>query len=410
METKNIEHLLHNVSIIEKKYDSLAEITGEHYNIFDILGKKSDELSHSLILSNLLNAKGKHGQKDLFLKLFIEIIENNFTEDANKISFFKNFNTETSKANTEFFTGNIELDNGGRIDIIISQANKNIIIENKIYAKDQDSQLIRYNNYDKNAPIIYLTLNGKDASKESKKHLQNGKEYLCISYQKEILIWIEKCIEKMANKPIIRETLNQYLNLIKTITNQSTNNNMSEEIKDLIRRDFKSANEIAKNYEIAKNDICNNIRNTVKSILESEIGSKYFITYANSQVSDKNSKIFLELKEFPKLGIFFGIEPFSGNGNKGSKLFTGILDINQNNKHFFQEYSSKGSWWFEKIIFIPFEDYKIDFSDLDFLNMLANNEKKQIELAENLAAQIIFYVNSKENSIIKICQEITAKI
>ncbi len=226
----------------------------------------------------------------------------------------------------------------------------------------------------------------------------------------EIINWIEQCIEKTANKPIIRETLNQYLNLVKTITNQSTNNNMSEEIKDLIKRDFKSASEIAKNYEIAKNDICNNVRNTVKSILESEIGSKYFITYANSQVSDKNSKIFLELKEFPKLGVFFGIEPFSGNGNKGSELFTGILDINQNNKHFFQEYSSKGSWWFEKITFTPFDDCKIDFSDIDFLSLLANNEKKQIELSENLATQIITYIISREADLYKTCKEITQKV
>lgn len=406
MEIKNIEHLLHNVSVIKNKYDSLAEITGEHYNVFDILGKRSDELSHSLILSNLLNAKGKHGQKDLFLKLFIEIIKNGFTEDANKISFFKNFNTETSKANTEFFAGNINFENGGRIDIIISQANKNIIIENKIYAKDQDSQLVRYNNFDRYAPILYLTLDGRDASKKSKKNLQNRKEYLCISYQKEILIWIEKCIEKTANKPIIRETLNQYLNLIKTITNQSTNNNMSEEIKNLIKRDFKSASEIAKNYEVAKNDICNNVRDTVKLILESAIGSKYFITYANSLVSDKNSKIFLESKEFSKLDIFFGIEPFSGIGNKGSELFIGILDINQKNKKFFDKYSSKGSWWVEKVNFTSFEDYKIDFSNLDFLSLLAKNQDKQIQLAKELAHQIITYIHSQEEYVEKICKQI----
>ncbi|HJS00641.1 MAG TPA: PD-(D/E)XK nuclease family protein, partial [Flavobacterium sp.] len=345
---KNIEHLLYNVAIIEKKYDDLAEITGEHYNIFDILGKRSDELSHSSILSNLLNTKGKHGQKDLFLKLFIEIIKNGFITDEKKVQFFKDFKTETSKAETEKFTGKVDYiaEQGGRIDILVNNGNSNLIIENKVYAGDQPLQLVRYNEFDKNAPILYLTLDGKEPKDISKGNLKKGIDYCCISYQVEIANWIEQCIEKTANKPIIRETLNQYLNLIKSLTNQSTNNNMSEEIKDLIKRDFKSANEIVKNYEIAKNDICNNVRDTIKSILELEIGSKYSITYANSQVSDKNSKIFLELKNHTGLNIFFGVEPFSGKGGIGSELFLGILDIEQKNKLVFEKYDDfKKGWW-----------------------------------------------------------------
>jgi hypothetical protein len=67
-----LKALLQNVAIIEKKYNDLAEYSGEHFNVFDILGVRSNELSHSSILTNLLDAKGKHGQKDVFLKLFLE--------------------------------------------------------------------------------------------------------------------------------------------------------------------------------------------------------------------------------------------------------------------------------------------------------------------------------------------------
>ena len=66
-----IKNLLNQVSFIQKKYNDLAEYSGEHYNIFDVLGVRSDELSHSAILVNLMDAQGKHGQKDTFLKLFI---------------------------------------------------------------------------------------------------------------------------------------------------------------------------------------------------------------------------------------------------------------------------------------------------------------------------------------------------
>jgi hypothetical protein len=410
MDLKNIEHLLYNVSIIEQKYNSLAEITGEHYNVFDVLGKRNDELSHSLIISNLLNAKGKHGQKDLFLKLFIETIQTKFLSNISKQSFFQNFNTLASKAITEKFAGEVNDDEGGRIDIIINQGSNNIIIENKIYARDQNSQLLRYYNYDKNAPIIYLTLDGKDASENSKKGIENGQEYICISYENEIINWIEKCIEKVANKPVIRETLIQYLNLINSITNQSTNNTMSEEIKELIKRDFGSASEIVKNYNEAKNDICNKIRDTTKDILKLKLSHKYEITYADSLVSEKNSKIFLKLKDYKDIGVFFGIEPFSGNGNKRNELFLGILDIHKNNKAYFDKYFSKGSWWVEKLNFRPFEDYQIDFSNLDFLSLLAKNEDKQIELAKELADQIIKYINSQEKYVLEVCKKIKHNI
>jgi len=234
-----IKNLLQQVSIIQKKYDDLAEYSGEHYNVFEILGVKNDELSHSSILTNLLNTNGTHGQKDLFLKLFIETVKNTFENDEPKMQLFKDFDTKNSKAEKEKFAGRVNYkdEQGGRIDIIINDRKNNIIIENKIYAGDQPLQLVRYNEYDKKAPILYLTLDGKDASEGSKKNLKCGHEYACISYQIDIVSWLEKSIKEMANKPIVRETLNQYLFLIKNLTNLSNNTKMSEEIIKIIMND-----------------------------------------------------------------------------------------------------------------------------------------------------------------------------
>ena len=55
----NLKNLLNQVSIIQKKYDDIAEYSGEHYNVFDILGVTANELSHSAIITNMLDAKGK---------------------------------------------------------------------------------------------------------------------------------------------------------------------------------------------------------------------------------------------------------------------------------------------------------------------------------------------------------------
>jgi hypothetical protein len=230
MEVKNIIPLLTNVALIKNKYDEIAKITGENFNVFKILGLTTNEVrTHSAFLSELLNPKGNHGQGDLFLKLFLT-------------QFELEFETKNAIVEIEKHTGfiNEEYTEGGYIDIIISNGKKAIIIENKIYAGDQSNQLVRYSNYTKkiyglnNFHLLYLTLNGKDASHESKGQLVLNSDYHLISYENDILDWLELCKKESVSLPILRETILQYINLIKYLTNQSTNNKMSTEIIDEI--------------------------------------------------------------------------------------------------------------------------------------------------------------------------------
>ena len=250
-----IKNLLQQVSIIQKKYDDLAEYSGEHYNVFDILGVRSDELSHSAILTNLLDAKGRHGQKDIFLKLFIEQIHP-LLEKSRYSEYINSFETENATAKKEIHIGGVkhETAEGGRVDIVVSSGNKHLVIENKIYAGDQDQQLLRYDNHYKNDPIIYLTRLGSEPSPTSKGDLVLGIDFICISYHTDISNWLEQCIKEMSNKPIIRETLNQYLFLIKSLTNQSNNNKMSEEIINIVLKD-ESNFEVFKEIYNVKNKI-----------------------------------------------------------------------------------------------------------------------------------------------------------
>jgi hypothetical protein len=286
-ETKEINNLLQQVSLIVKNYLKIAEITGENYNVFNVLGLKSDELSHSAILANLLNVKGSHGQKDLFLKLFIEVIQDKFCEanfqnsDENlifnfsKIQKLEEFETEKSKAEKEKHLGrvNIETADGGFIDIYISDGKNSIVIENKIYAGDQDKQLERYSKVDPMAPVFYLNLFGKNATENSAQNLKENIDYYVITYREDITNWLEKCIEKVANKPILRETLNQYLNLIKELTNQSSNNDMKKEI---INEIIKSPESFATSMRISNsiNEAKLKIWKTFGEILVKELQAK----------------------------------------------------------------------------------------------------------------------------------------
>lgn len=133
-------------NILEKnnvKKDEKA-LRGEQFNIFGLLGVSSSEVRlHSAILGELLNPKGSHGAGSRFL---LEFIKQNIPQWGK----FTEEQLDNATVDLEVPIGEKTDDAGGRIDIRIVIGDKAIIIENKIYAGDQDAQLLRYHNYGKN--------------------------------------------------------------------------------------------------------------------------------------------------------------------------------------------------------------------------------------------------------------------
>jgi len=207
---------------------------GENYNLFSILNIERYELKHSALIANLLDPKGSHGCGDAFLKAFFEI--------ALKGTAYPFESSTPPQSHTEHYTGLIAGDTGGRIDILVESKSSHygLIIENKIYAGDQDKQLTRYDNYGKKTfgadryLLVYLTLFGSEAS-EGSTAKGNAKEvdYLCLSYAEDILRWLEQCVRLSDNKPLVRESLNQYIRTIKQLTYQDMNQENIQEIIDL---------------------------------------------------------------------------------------------------------------------------------------------------------------------------------
>ena len=205
---------------------------GENYNLFSILSIERYELKHSALIANLLDPKGSHGCGDAFLRAFFEI--------ALKDLAYPFEDCTPPHSYTEYYTGPIAGDTGGRIDILVKSSHYGLIIENKIYAGDQDKQLTRYDNYGKTTfgadryLLVYLTLYGYDASKESTA-TKSAEEvgYLRLSYAEDILRWLEQCVRLADNKPLVRESLNQYIRTIKQLTYQDMNQKDIEKIIDL---------------------------------------------------------------------------------------------------------------------------------------------------------------------------------
>jgi len=305
----SLGNLLIQVSAFIKKYESIAEITGENFNIFKVLGLETNEVqTHSAFLTELLNLEGSHGRKDVFLKLFIDQMKNKFSKEEIFLMRFQNFKPETSRAYTEYHVGfiNESRNEGGRIDILIKdKANTAIIIENKINAGDQKNQLVRYNNAYPNAPIFYLTLNGSQPSGESNGSLKNGKEFVCISYEEDVIKWLDQCLKEAVNHPILRESIRQYINLIKLLTNQTMNDKMSEEIA----------------RTIAKND------DFIKALFELQ---------KSNIMADVRKELIIKLKEqFAKLSLELNLDlEWDPNINKGLASDCKLKLLNTSTKYY----------------------------------------------------------------------------
>lgn len=222
-----------SICALEQAQQEERNRKGENYNLFSILRIEDSELKHSALIANLLDPKGSHGCGDAFLRAFFEI--------ALKERAYPFEDCTLPDSYTEHYIGPIAGDTGGRIDILVeSSYYYRLIIENKIYAGDQDKQLIRYDNYGKTDLeadrylLVYLTLFGNEASEGSTaKGSAKEVDYLCLSYAEDILRWLEQCVRLAYDKPLVRESLNQYIQTIKQLTYQDMNQENIQKIIDL---------------------------------------------------------------------------------------------------------------------------------------------------------------------------------
>lgn len=210
----NVEKLLNEIGklvVAQNERTKERYSHGELFNVFNILGLESKEVRlHSALLAELLSPNGMSGVGNAFQKAFLAILglPENYIVDG--------------KVSVELSIGTTTDSERGRIDIIMEDGNHAIIIENKIYAQDQPAQLLKYTNFAKNNypygyRLLYLTLDGKEACDDS----AQGCPYQCISYKNEISKWLEECARISFDRPLVRETIRQYINLIKQLTNQS---------------------------------------------------------------------------------------------------------------------------------------------------------------------------------------------
>lgn len=401
------ENLLKQVQVKIQHSKEISALKGENFNLFSILNMETSENNtHSRFLAELLNPRGKHELKNEFLKSFIDVVFEPYLKDN---IIMQRFDTASAKVFLEKYIGRRDDDHkiGGRVDIVITDKNGySILIENKINALDQNAQIERYCNYNTTkCVVIYLTLQGKEPEISSKGQLVNGNDFFCLSYKNDIITWLGYCLKEAADKPILRESIKQYIILLKKITGQLTNNKMSEDVKKLILNNLESAGAISNNFNEAIEDILKKIRYRLRDRLRNDERLSDYTIRDLGKIQDKNSKLWFYHKDInDDFGVYFGIEPFSGKGNRRNQLFIGIIDIESRHEDLFREYAPELEviYWWRDVEDLLYEDSKIYFSNLKLLQRLGSSDEELNRFIEVLTLQTISYIKRNEDFLFKI--------
>lgn len=325
MENNLFRTWLNSITQIIKKQQEIAAIRGENYNLFKVIHMTSNETSvHSAFIADLLNPKGLHGMGDAFLRLFVETIDTHGID----------FDIRGCKVEIEKVIGPRTETTGGRLDIIVYNKEQAIIIENKIYAEDQEAQMLRYHNYAQKYYngkhlLLYLSLDGlvHDINFTTKGHVIEDKDFYTISYKEDILTWLEKCRQLAVERPLLREGISHYINLVKYLTHTNMSSQAKNEMADIILKDptyIKNLNAYAAAIETSKKAL------TIK--FWKELFSKIFDVYGEQlhivQIDDKTKALYPPTEErIVNLAQMFKLKR---EGNKNGYSFGFAISIASN--------------------------------------------------------------------------------
>ena len=289
-----------------------------NYNILTSVLSKSDEVRlHSRMIFSLLDTNGKHYQSNLFLDKFLNVLN---------IDNFK-FNTQNCSIYKEY----------QNIDLYLTDGDKHIIIENKVYAKDQKDQIKRYIEIiqeeneslsTEDIIVIYLSIDKKEPTTYSLGDLKIEDNFIkrksekitlfkSIHYKYEILQWLKSSQYEVQNITNLNEVFNQYIDVVKMLNNQYKDKIMN--LSDYIKENesiYKIAVEIQAALPKARKNIINNFFKNVISSLQLTLGDDWRVEL----VGDLSKRYSFPLRIYKEQWI----------GKKGNNLIFGF-EFNKNN-------------------------------------------------------------------------------
>ena len=334
MDEEKLKILLNNLKEPVEEYKKLqADRKDTGFNIFYLI---SDyyyrETFHGDIIAALLSPEEKHNAKDLYLKLFLEMVnhELNKTGKGLYVPFYEN-----AIVKREMGTNDGEL--RGRIDLFIEGKDKHcVVVENKLNnAPDTLLQLPKYYNdlkkkgYTVDA-FVYMPLDPRkkpyDNDWKDEKNYINEHLVIIPAYSKEgvnlINNWLEPAVEK-SNSESLEEAkfvLKQYIKLLNNLTIDIMDN---EEIIKILDND----NNIDTAFGIFSvwDDFINKIKKDFINKIKDLLGKQYEVTEEYNKIEITKSgyrswKFIIE--RLPSNGIWYrGLEYTGKSKINATKLW-----------------------------------------------------------------------------------------
>lgn len=387
-----IQSLLNSVRLILQHQAQIEKLKGEEFNIFSVLKMQYKEnATHSALISELLNPGGSHLKGNVFLNLFLQIVESENYID-----------TESAEVKTEYAIGerNDELKTGGRIDIFIKDDAGNCLsIENKINAGDQFAQIERYCNYNTaQNKVFYLTLEGKAPNEDSRGSKKCGENFFLISYKDQISRWLELSLKEASDSPMLRESIKQYLNLIKKMT--STPDNLHEkELINLLINNYETAVFVKSNLQKAIYFIAEQVREAVVEELNKQLGANFSIE-KGYPITSRYAQIWIWHKKFKKPFLYFGVEPFNGWGNGDSNLMVGIFNDSGKSNSFTDEISvDSAKHWYNEIT-VKFDENPVNFGNDPFIIEINRSLEFKEKVVDQIVNQVVDFIKIHEQYVL----------
>jgi len=269
-----------------KEKQTLQKMRGlNDYNMVNVVRKESHEVGmHSNVIYSLIDPEGLHYQGDLFLNKFIE-----------KVLKLTNFGNILSVKAEEITTS---LNKNKRIDFTIKSDRFYVGIEMKIDHYDSSNQLFDYYQdlkekakndgiSEENVLIYYLSKYGKKADLKS----SNGIRYYRISFEKDILGWIEACQDEVSNITNLNEALQNYKSIVQKVTKKYNS-------KVLKMEDFLSEGDNIKYLEEVfkiKNSVHQILGNTLFSLFQN-LDKTFNYKITNDELLNKQENVYTKTK------------------------------------------------------------------------------------------------------------------
>lgn len=257
MEIKNllieVKSRIETHNKFKAEYDKQLAFDFSLFNFFTIGENKISQM-----LAYFLDEKQNHGQKNLFLDEFVKT--------------FYSGNIDTTKSVN---TCEKVITNNRRIDVHIELNNLTIAIENKVWADDQENQIIDYANFleqktNGNYLLLYLSPYGSEPTEKSldvisKNALISDGKLKIISYKHDILNLINKWIS-ICEAENVSHFLKEFKKFLEIKFLGKNTLNMSKEIRELIYGNQIAVQEIVTEYKNIENEIVDKLNSVGKEL------------------------------------------------------------------------------------------------------------------------------------------------